>query len=104
MPCYRCATRQSDPGKGPSDWKRGVVDGVQILVCPSCQHSHDWRADLDRCSSCDSVMLVRALGETRCQSCGAVSADGGHQAPTPDAALTADVSAALDRQFGSSAD
>ena len=34
MPCYRCAMRQTDPGKGPSDWKRGVVDGVQVLICP----------------------------------------------------------------------
>jgi len=98
MPCYRCATRQTDPGKGPSDWKRGVVNGAQVLVCPSCQQSHDWIADLDRCSDCDSTMLVRTLGETRCKACGAsVAALGGQ--PAIDDTLAADVSAALARRF-----
>jgi hypothetical protein len=100
MPCYRCATRQTDPGKGPSDWKRGVVDGVQILVCPTCQRTHDWQADLDRCGDCGSTMLVRALGETRCKSCGAAAAVTGGTSPA-DTALAADVSAALERRFGS---
>lgn len=104
MPCYRCATRQTDPGKGPSDWKRGVVDGVQVLVCPSCQRAHDWIADLDRCAECDSTMLVRALGETRCRSCGNTVTDGGGVAPANDERLTADVSAALERRFGGAAD
>jgi hypothetical protein len=100
MPCYRCAARQTDPGKGPSDWKRGVVAGVQILVCPSCQRSPDWTADLDRCQACDSTMLVRALGETRCRSCGvAVRVEGG-AGPDTDHALAAEVAAALDRRFG----
>jgi ribosomal protein L37AE/L43A len=100
MPCYRCAVRQTDPGKGPSDWKRGVVDGVQVLVCPQCQRAHDWQADLDRCSECDSTMLVRALGETRCRACGAVSAGAGGATPA-DETLAGDVSAALAKRFGS---
>jgi hypothetical protein len=105
MPCYRCAARQTDPGKGPSDWKRGVVGGTQVLICPSCQAAHDWRADLDRCSECGSTMLVRALGETRCRSCGSGAGDqggeGGDRAAASDETLAADVSAALERQFGS---
>jgi hypothetical protein len=100
MPCYRCSTRQTDPGKGPSDWKRGVVDGVQVLICPDCQRSHDWQGDLDSCTSCGSTTLVRALGETRCKACGAVAVEEGGPAPV-DEALATDVSAALERRFGS---
>lgn len=104
MPCYRCAARQTDPGKGPSEWKRGVVDGVQVLVCPACQRAHECTADLDRCGACGSTLLVRVLGETRCRSCGvAVAGEGSGQAPS-DAALAADVSAALERRFGGSPD
>jgi DNA-directed RNA polymerase subunit RPC12/RpoP len=100
MPCYRCATRQTDPGKGPSDWKRGVLGGTQVLVCPDCQRSHDWEADLDRCTRCGSVRLVKTLGETRCKACGdAVAAESG--ATPVDETLAADVSAALERRFGS---
>jgi hypothetical protein len=105
MPCYRCAARQTDPGKGPSDWKRGVVADVQVLVCPACQRTHDWQADLDRCSSCDSTMLVRALGETRCKACGLSVAigggDGGGATSAVDQSLANDVAAALERRFGS---
>jgi hypothetical protein len=101
MPCYRCATRQSDPGKGPSDWKRGVVNGVQVLVCPSCQRTHDWVADLDRCTSCGSTVLVRALGETKCRSCGAAVIEHSASPSAVDSALADDVAAALARRFGS---
>jgi hypothetical protein len=100
MPCYRCATRQTDPGKGPSAWKRGVVGGVQVLICPDCQRSHDWESDLDSCGECGSTRLIRALGETRCRQCGAV-ATGGGGLPPADESLAADVSAALDKRFGS---
>jgi len=100
MPCYRCAARQTDPGKGPSDWKRGVVDGVQVLICPSCQQAHDWKADLDRCAECGSTMLVRVLGESRCRACG-TAVEGGGGTPAVDESLAADVSAALERRFGS---
>jgi len=98
VPCYRCGTRQTDPGKGPSPWKRGVVRDEQVLVCPECQQAHDWIADLDRCASCGSTMLLRALGETRCRECGwtksAAGSGGGG-----DGSLAAEVEEALRRQF-----
>lgn len=99
MGCYRCGRRQTDPGKGPSPWKRGVIADEQVLVCPDCQQVHDWRADLDRCESCGSTMLVRALGETRCRSC-----DHTRVAPTPglrggDGSLSDEVAAALRKRF-----
>ena len=103
MPCYRCASRQTDPGKGPSDWKRGVIGGVQILVCPDCQRSHDWQADLDRCVECGSTTLVRALGETRCRTCGAVI-ESRSASPPADPSLAAEVAAALDRRFRANED
>ena len=98
MPCYRCGARQTDPGKGPSPWKRGVVADEQVLVCPACQGAHDWVADLDRCAGCGSTMLVRALGETRCRECGWTKAAAGGAAQG-DGSLAADVEAALRRQF-----
>ena len=72
MPCYRCGVRQTDPGRGQSPWKRGVRRDNQILICPACQASHDWTADLDRCGQCCSVHLVRRLGEVECRDCGAI--------------------------------
>ena len=72
MPCYRCGVRQTDPDRGQSPWKRGVRSDSQILICPGCQTSHDWMADLDRCSQCSSVHLVRRLGEVECRDCGAI--------------------------------
>ena len=72
MPCYRCGVRQTDPDRGQSPWKRGVRSDSQILICPNCQASHDWMADLDRCSQCSSVHLVRRLGEVECRDCGAI--------------------------------
>jgi DNA-directed RNA polymerase subunit RPC12/RpoP len=99
VPCYRCGARQTDPGKGPSPWKRGVIDDEQVLVCPQCQATHDWTADLDRCGSCGSTMLLRALGETRCRACSWTK----HAAPAGragDSALADEVAAALRRRFG----
>jgi hypothetical protein len=72
MPCYRCGTRQVDPDRGESPWKRGVRDDHQVLVCPGCQGSFDWMSDLDHCVVCSSVHLVRRLGETECRDCGSV--------------------------------
>ena len=99
MPCYRCGARQTDPGKGPSPWKRGVVADQQVLVCPECQVAHAWTSDLDRCESCGSTMLVRALGETRCRACAHVkqAASGGPGAG--DGSLAEEVAAALRRRF-----
>jgi hypothetical protein len=70
MPCYRCGTRQVDPDRGESPWQRGVRGDRQVLVCPVCQDSFDWRADLDHCPVCSSVHLVRRLGEAECRDCG----------------------------------
>jgi hypothetical protein len=99
MPCYRCGARQADPKRGPSPWKRGVRAGTQVLVCPDCQRVHDWTADLDRCATCGSTMLVRALGDTTCRACGATRPGAETRlTPTgPDPALAAEVDAALDR-------
>ncbi len=72
MPCYRCGVRQTDPGRGQSPWKRGVRRYSQILICPGCQDTADWMAELDRCSQCSSVHLVKRLGEVECRDCGAI--------------------------------
>ena len=99
MPCYRCGARQVDPGKGPSPWKRGVIDDQQVLVCPECQTSHDWVADLDHCGECGSTMLVRALLETRCRQCSWTKPGGPPQARS-DGTLADEVAQALERRFG----
>jgi ribosomal protein L40E len=44
----------------------------QVLICPRCQASEDWMADLARCPRCGSVHLVRRLGEVECRDCGTV--------------------------------
>ena len=101
MPCYRCGTRQNDPVRGPSPWKRGVVRGSLVLVCPDCQRTHDWTADLDRCPVCGSPALTRALGETTCKSCGAVVPDTGEpREPLSSGGLADEVAAALRRTLG----
>jgi hypothetical protein len=80
MPCYRCGTRQVDPGRGESPWRRGVRGDRQVLICPGCQSAVDWKAELDQCAVCSSVHLVRRLGEAECRDCGWVG--------PPQAALT----------------
>lgn len=71
MPCYRCSVRQTDPVRGASPWKRGVVGGEQVLICPACQAAEpDWAAALDTCGACGSTALVKQLGVVRCRSCG----------------------------------
>jgi hypothetical protein len=72
MPCYRCGTRQVDPDRGESPWRRGVRGDRQVLICPGCQVAADWMSELDRCGVCSSVHLVRRLGEVECRDCGAV--------------------------------
>lgn len=74
MPCYRCGVRQTDPSRGQSPWKRGVRQYSQILICPGCQDTVDWMAELDRCSRCSSVHLIKRLGEVECRDCGAIMA------------------------------
>jgi hypothetical protein len=72
MPCYRCGTRQVDPDRGDTPWRRGVRGDRQVLICPDCQVAIDWTSELDRCQVCASVHLVRRLGEVECRDCGAV--------------------------------
>jgi hypothetical protein len=72
MPCYRCGTRQVDPDRGESPWRRGVRRDRQVLICPGCQAAFDWSSDLDKCAVCASVHLVRRLGEVECRDCGSV--------------------------------
>jgi hypothetical protein len=88
MPCYRCGTRQVDPDRGESPWKRGVRGDRQVLICPDCQSTFDWTSDLDKCEVCSSERLVRRLGEVECRNCGSVrqpasSALPGHLARPP---------------------
>ena len=106
MPCYRCGTRQVDPDRGASPWKRGVRADRQVLICPECQSGRDWAADLDRCAVCSGVWLVRRLGEVECKDCGHVRVSDAPEVATATAAapgpvgapgLAEEVARALDR-------
>jgi predicted amidophosphoribosyltransferase len=88
MPCYRCGTRQVDPDRGETPWRRGVRGDRQVLICPGCQAAIDWSAELDRCQVCSSVHLVRRLGEVECRDCGAVGQPA-HDGLTHGAAMDA---------------
>ena len=72
MPCYRCGVRQTDPERGKSPWRRGVVRDQLVLICPACQESADWTAELERCTKCRSAHLIRRLGQVECLDCGLV--------------------------------
>ena len=72
MPCYRCGMRQTDPERGKSPWRRGVVHDQLVLICPVCQESADWTAELERCTKCRSAHLIRRLGQVECLDCGLV--------------------------------
>ena len=72
MPCYRCGVRQTDPERGKSPWRRGVVRDQLVLICPACQESADWTAELERCAKCRSAHLIRRLGQVECLDCGLV--------------------------------
>src|ERR1700683_1948295 len=73
MPCYRCGVRQSDPERGKSPWRRGVVSDQLVLVCPACQESGVWAAELGPGGRCRSAPLIRRLGQLECLDCGLVS-------------------------------
>jgi hypothetical protein len=77
-----------------------VIHDEQVLVCPDCQSTHDWTADLDRCESCGSTMLLRALGETRCRACTHTKRAGAATGGAADDRLADEVAAALRRRFG----
>ena len=106
MPCYRCGVRQTDPERGKSPWRRGVLRDQLVLVCPPCQESGDWTAELESCSRCASVHLIRRLGQVECLDCGLVREPaalvpvGSPASASPDAALAQEVGLALDRLLG----
>jgi hypothetical protein len=64
--------RQTDPERGKSPWRRGVVRDQLVLICPACQESADWTAELERCTKCRSAHLIRRLGQVECLDCGLV--------------------------------
>ena len=122
MPCYRCGVRQTDPERGKSPWRRGVVRDQLVLICPACQDSTDWTAELERCAKCRSAHLIRRLGQVECLDCGLVrepeavtlvpargsggpdvparASAGGRPPGASDTALADEVSRALDRLLG----
>jgi hypothetical protein len=96
MPCRRCGARQQDPVRGASPWKRAVVAGEQVLVCPACQRDPAWTDGLDHCPSCGSTALVKALGVVSCRGCGQET-PGRPVASTPAPGIADEVDAALRR-------
>ena len=116
MPCYRCGVRQTDPERGKSPWRRGVLRDELVLVCPTCQESGEWTAELESCSRCASTHLIRRLGQVECLDCGLVREPEALRTPglvpaarprsastaagRPDAALAEEVGRALDRLLG----
>jgi len=119
VPCYRCGVRQTDPERGKSPWRRGVVHDQLVLICPACQESADWTAELERCAKCRSAHLIRRLGQVECLDCGLVrepgaatlvpvggpdaagrAPAGGRPSSAADRALADEVSRALDRLLG----
>ncbi len=109
MPCYRCGVRQTDPERGKSPWRRGVLRDQLVLVCPACQESGDWTTELESCSRCASVHLIRRLGQVECLDCGLVREPAAALVPGPaeaggrggpDMALAEEVGRALDRLLG----
>ena len=111
MPCYRCGVRQTDPERGKSPWRRGVRRDELVLVCPACQDSGEWTAELESCSRCASLHLIRRLGQVECLDCGLVREPEAMLNPSlvaaarpgpgrPDSALAEEVGRALDRLLG----
>jgi hypothetical protein len=112
VPCYRCGVRQTDPERGKSPWRRGVSREQLVLICPACQESGDWTADLEHCAGCHSAHLIRRLGQVECLDCGLVRepeaslipvGGGEADAGTParaDSDLADEVGRALDRLLG----
>ena len=111
MPCYRCGVRQTDPERGKSPWRRGVLRDELVLVCPACQESGEWTAEVETCSRCASLHLIRRLGQVECLDCGLVREPdamlnpslvpaAGPVAGRPDSALAEEVGRALDRLLG----
>jgi len=102
MPCFHCGTRQTDPDRGASPWQRGVRHDRQVLICPECQRTGRWPAELDHCGECGSTELICRLGEIECRACGAVRGARPRPAETVPATgtLSTEVAQALDRVLG----
>jgi hypothetical protein len=103
VPCYRCGVRQTDPERGKSPWRRGVVRDQLVLICPSCQELPDWTAELESCARCHSAHLIRRLGQVECLDCGLAREAGAVLHPgrgAADTSLADEVSRALDRVLG----
>ena len=74
-----------------------------VLICPACQESADWTAELERCTKCRSAHLIRRLGQVECLDCGLVREPEPVSVPGAapcDTALADEVSRALDRLLG----
>jgi len=72
--CALCGRATFDPGKRDRPWVRGVSNGHQALICPTCQQERaGWQDSLDRCPSCASPRLSAMLGEVVCRACGKVA-------------------------------
>jgi hypothetical protein len=114
MPCYRCGTRQTDPERGPSPWKRGVVkrgaderggaEEHQVLVCPACQSQPQWAAEFQSCARCGSLHLIRRLDQVECLDCRLVREVSPEAPPAAassgDLSLAEEVARALRRVLG----
>src|SRR4051812_37968359 len=102
MPCFICQTRQTDPERGPSGWKRLVRAGEQVLICPECARKPGCDAAADRCPSCGATSLSKSLDVVRCRDCGSTSATAAPSAEgrssQPD--LSAEIAQAVDRVLG----
>jgi hypothetical protein len=100
VPCYRCGVRQTDPERGASPWRRGVLRDRLVLICPVCQQSGNWTAELDHCGRCASAHLISRLGQVECLDCGLVrelALVAGGSRPQRDDSLAEEVGRALDR-------
>jgi len=73
-----------------------------VLICPACQESTDWTAELERCAKCRSAHLIRRLGQVECLDCGLVREPEAVTLVPPrgDTALADEVGRALDRLLG----
>jgi hypothetical protein len=77
-----------------------------VLICPACQESADWTAELERCGKCRSAHLIRRLGQVECLDCGLVREPEATLVPAPgprdlaDTSLADEVGRALDRLLG----
>jgi hypothetical protein len=98
-----------------------VLRDELVLVCPACQESGEWTAEVESCSRCASVHLIRRLGQVECLDCGlvrepevalvpaarprsagttAAGTGAASRTASADAALAEEVGRALDRLLG----